>query len=66
MIQPEINTLCDLNLHEAYSQDGLEIDPRKGGERRILWIMSRGFQYKEEDEINGCRSVIIKAQVIVQ
>jgi len=66
MIQPAIEDNFDSKLHEAYDQEGLQLDVGKNPKRKILWILCRGFQYEEDDGIKGTPLLIIKAWVIVQ
>ena len=66
MIQPAIEDTFDPKLHEAYDQEGLELDVGNSLKRKILWILCRGFQYVEDDGIEGTRVLTIKARVIVK
>jgi hypothetical protein len=66
MIQPVIGQPFDSNLHEAYDQEGVQLDLGRSIGRKTLWVLCRGFQYKEDDDIVGTRVLTIKARVIVE
>jgi len=64
MIQPDIGGAFDPKLHEAYDQEGAQQYPEKNSEKKVLWVLCRGFQY-EEDGMEGTRVITIKARVVV-
>jgi len=66
MIQPAIQDTFDSKLHEAYDQEGLQLDLENSLKRKILWVLCRGFRYEDDDGIEGTRMLTIKARVIVQ
>jgi molecular chaperone GrpE (heat shock protein) len=66
MIKPVVGYSFDPKLHEAYDQEGVQLDPGRRAERKILWILCRGFQYEEDDDIVGTHVFIVKARIIVE
>jgi hypothetical protein len=65
MIQPAIGDPFDSKLHEAYNQEGLQLDLGKDSKKKTLWILCRGFQF-EEGGMEDPLVLIIKARVVVQ
>jgi len=65
MIQPAIGDPFDSKLHEAYDQEGSQLDLGKNSKKKIMWILCRGFQF-EEGGMEDPLVLTIKARVVVQ
>ncbi len=66
LIQPEIGSFFDPRLHDAYDEEGMQQYPEKHSKKKILWILRRGFKYKEDGVDGPPRVLTIKALVVVQ
>ncbi|KAG4433575.1 hypothetical protein IFR05_010944 [Cadophora sp. M221] len=65
LIQPAIEDVFDPKLHKPYDQEGSQLDMRKSRDKKILWVLCRGFRYEEDDEMDSIRTLTVKAHVVV-
>ena len=65
IIHPAIGSSFDPRLHEVYEEEFMQERPNEHLEKKILWILRRGLQCKE-DHVDGPRLITVKALVIVQ
>jgi len=64
MIEPAIGSNFDANIHEVYDQHGMQQDPKKISNKKILWILCRGFRFEEEG-LEDVRVLTVKARVVL-
>ncbi|KAL2060582.1 hypothetical protein VTL71DRAFT_9223 [Oculimacula yallundae] len=65
LLQPAIEEVFDPKLHRPYDQQGMQLDMKNSRDKKVLWILCRGFRYEEDDEMGSIRTLIVKAQVII-